>query len=102
MPATLKVTRDVSFGIELRRGTFEVVVDGNMVGAVEPHGIFQAQLEPGPHIVRLQAGRYSSQDCPLEAHDGEHVDLRCHGTQIWPRYVASIVKPNLAISLKRQ
>jgi len=29
--ATLRVTRDPTFGIELRRGTFEVSVDGNSV-----------------------------------------------------------------------
>jgi hypothetical protein len=102
MSATLKVNRDVSFGIELRRGRFLVLVDGSGIGAVEPHEVFEAQLAPGSHTLRIQAGRYSSHTHSFDAFDGETVDFRCHGTQIWPRYVVSIIKPNLAISLKRQ
>jgi hypothetical protein len=30
------------------------------------------------------------------------VNFRCHGAGIWPIYVASIVRPDLAISLKRE
>jgi hypothetical protein len=34
--------------------------------------------------------------------DGEVINFRCHGTRIWPRYVASIFVPSLAISLSRE
>jgi hypothetical protein len=33
---------------------------------------------------------------------GEVVNFRTHGAMIWPRYVASIIKRDLAISLKRE
>jgi hypothetical protein len=33
---------------------------------------------------------------------GEVVNFRGHGAMVWPRYVVSIVKPDLAISLKRE
>ena len=43
-----------------------------------------------------------SQDHPFDVAEGEGVNFRCHGAMIWPRYVVSIVKPDLAISLKRE
>jgi hypothetical protein len=49
-----------------------------------------------------QTGRYSSRDQSFDAADGETVDFRCHGAMVWPRYLASFVKPGLAISLKRE
>jgi hypothetical protein len=98
--ATLKVTRE-GVGIELRRGTFEVLIDGTSVGSIDRHGTVEAPVESGRHTIRIQAGRYSSQDHVFEATDGEMVTFRIHGAMVWPRYVASVVKPDLAISLKR-
>ena len=101
MSATLVVTRE-GVGIELRRGRFEIRVDDKVVGSIERHETFETPLELGAHTVRIRAGRYSSQDHSFQAVDGEVVNFRCHGAMIWPRYVASIVKPDLAISLKRE
>jgi hypothetical protein len=39
MPATLKV-RHEAIGAEVRRGTYNIVVDGNRAGSVELHGTF--------------------------------------------------------------
>jgi hypothetical protein len=99
MSATLRMTRG-HVGIELRRGRFEVVADGTSVGSLENNETFEAPLEPGHHTLRVRAGRYSSHDHSFDVADGETVKFRCHGALIWPRYVASIVKPDLAISLK--
>jgi hypothetical protein len=99
--ATLRLTRDPA-GIELRRGPFEITVDGKSVGSLKNHDTVETPLDPGHHTLRMQAGRYSSQDHSFDAADGEVVNFRCHGAEVWPRYVASIVKPDLAISLKRQ
>jgi hypothetical protein len=101
MSATLRMTREGT-GIELRRGRFEVVVDGKSVGSIERHETVEIPLEPGHHILRMRAGRYSSQDHSVDIAGAEVVNFRCHGAMIWPRYVASIVKPDLAISLKRE
>jgi hypothetical protein len=98
---TLRLRRE-GVGIELRRGRFEVSVDDKIVGSLERHGGVEASLEPGHHTLRVGAGRYSSRECSFDVADGEVVDFRCHGAMIWPRYVASIVKPDLAISLKRE
>lgn len=99
MPATLRLVRE-GVGIELRRGSFQILVDGKDVGSLEPHGTFEAPIEAGPHTLCVRAGRYSSRDLPFDVVDGAVVGFRCHGAMIWPRYVASIVKPDLAISLK--
>jgi hypothetical protein len=89
-------------GIELRRGTFDITIDDKPVGTIENHGAVETPLEPGHHTVRIRAGRYSSPERPFDVADGEVADFRCHGAMIWPLYVASIVKPDLAISLKRE
>ena len=101
MSATLRLTRE-GVGIELRRGRFESFVDGNSVGSLERHETVETPLEPGHHTLRIRAGRYSSRDHSFEVADDEVVNFRCHGAMIWPRYVASIVRPDLAISLKRE
>jgi hypothetical protein len=99
--ATLSLTREAT-GIELRRGTFQIALDGGSVGSIERHQTVEKPIEAGQHTLRMQAGRYSSQDRSFEVADGEVVNFRCHGAMLWPRYVASIAKPDLAISLKRE
>lgn len=99
--ATLIVTRKAKFGNELRRGQFDITLDGNNVGALEGHETVETKLQPGHHALQINSGRYTSRNRPFVVADGEVVNFRCHGTSIWPAYVASIVKPDLAISLKR-
>lgn len=102
MPATLRLTRKEGFGIELRRGRFEISVDGRSIGSLDHGDTVEAPVEPGHHTLRIRAGRYSSRDRPFDAADGEVVSFRCHGAMVWPRWAASFVKPDLAISLIRE
>jgi hypothetical protein len=102
MPATLRMTREPRpFPIELRRGRFEILVDDKPVGSLENHDAAETEIEPGRHHLTLRKGRYSSRTRSFDAADGEVVGFRCSGTTIWFIYLASIVKPDLAISLKR-
>jgi hypothetical protein len=101
VPGTLKLTRK-GFGMELRRGQFEISVDGRNIGSLNYGDTVEAQVEPGHHTLRIRAGRYSSRDYSFDAADGEVASFRCHGAMVWPRWVASFVKPDLAISLKRE
>ncbi len=101
MSATLSLKRE-GFGIELRRGTFDVFLDGQSAGFIGWHETLEVPIEPGHHNLQIRAGRYSSHDLRFEATDGEVVNVHCHGAMVWPRYVASIVMPDLAISLKRE
>jgi hypothetical protein len=102
LATTLTLTRRTSFAIELRRGRFEIVVDGDVVGSIEHGETIDTVIEPGHHALRIQSGRYSSPSRAFDVSDEEVVDFRCHGANIWPLYLASIVKPDLAISLKRR
>lgn len=101
MSATLKLTRE-GIGIELRRGTYDVLVDGKSVGSIELHGTIDKTIAPGRHTLRIRRGRYSSRNSNFEASEGEVVNFRCHGANIWPRWLASYAVPVLAISLKRE
>lgn len=102
MPATLRLTREVGFGIELRSGRFEISVDGDSIGSLDKEETVEVPVEPGRHTLRVQHGRYSSRDQSFDVSDGEVATFRCHGAKIWPIYVASIILPNLAIALKRE
>ena len=102
MSATLRVTREIGFGVELRRGQFEVLVDGKAVGSVENRETFEMQPEAGRHTLQIRKGRYSSRERAFDVAGDDVVNFRCHGIGIWPMYVASVVMPNLAITLKRE
>jgi hypothetical protein len=99
--ATLRLIRE-GVGTELRRGTFDVLVDGKSVGSIERHDAVEVPVDPGRHTIRVRAGSYSSPDRCFEASEGETITFRLHGAMMWPRYVASIVKRDLAIALRRE
>lgn len=101
MSATLKLTRETPFAFELRRGVFDITVDGKTVGTIESHATVEVSLEPGHHDLRIRHGRYSSRNKSFDVADGEVVSFRCHGAMVWPTYVASFLKPDLAISLRK-
>jgi hypothetical protein len=99
--ATLRLVRE-GFGVELRRGRFDVTVDDETVGSLDYHETVEAQIVPGQHTLRVRRGRYSSRSQPFDVSDGDTATFRCHGAMVWPRFVASLVKPDLAISLRRE
>lgn len=101
MSASLKVRRE-GVGIELRRGPFEIAVDGDTAGSIEWHQTVELPIRPGRHTLRIQAGRQTSQTETFDVVDGESLSFRCHGAMVWPRYAASILLPSLGISLRRE
>ena len=46
MAATLKVTHR-AIGVEVRRGTYDVVLDGGRAGSLELNDTFETPVEPG-------------------------------------------------------
>lgn len=100
MSATLTLSRE-GVGIELRRGTFEVEIDRVRVGSIERHETKAFSIEPGHHTVQLHKGRSRSRPYEFDAPDGHAVSFRCHGAMMWPRWLASVLVPELAISLVR-
>jgi hypothetical protein len=101
MSATLKLTRS-TIGVEVRRGPYDVFVDGTRVGSVDLHGTFETPVEPGRHTVQVRKGRDSSSVQAFDAAEDEVVAFRCSGKRILPIFLASFVVPSLALSLRRE
>jgi hypothetical protein len=100
MSATLKLTHK-AIGAEARRGTYDVVLDGERAGSVEMNDTIEISLEPGRHILQVRNGRKSSGTQTFDAADGEIVAFRCTGKRFLPIFLASFVVPRLALKLVR-
>ena len=101
MSATLKLTHK-AIGVEVRRGAYDVEVDGKQVGSVEMNATIETPGEPGHHTVRIRSGRNSSRTRTFDAADGEIVAFRCTGKSFLPIFLASFVVPGLALQLVRE
>jgi hypothetical protein len=99
--ATLKLTHK-TVGVEVRRGTYDVVLDGEQIGSLEVNDTFETPLEPGHHAVQVRNGRNSSRTKTFDAAEGETVAFRCSGKSILPMFLLSFVVPSLALSLHRE
>lgn len=108
MPATLKVTHK-AIGAEVRRGTYDVLLDGERVGSVEMNDTFSGPVEPGHHTLKVRNGRNSSRTEAFDAAEGEIVAFRCSGKGRVPipgvgavAFLLSFPFPGLALSLRRE
>ena len=101
MPATLKLTHK-AIGAEVRRGTFDVLVDRERVGSVEMNETIEIPIEVGRHTLQVRNGRNSSRPKTFDAAEGQIVAFRCTGKSILPIFLASFVVPSLALSLHRE
>jgi hypothetical protein len=99
--ATLRLTHK-AIGAEVRRGAYEVVLDGERVGSVEMNATFETPVEPGHHTVQIRDGRKSSPAKSFDAAEGETVAFRCTGKSILPKFLLSFIVPSLALSLVRE
>jgi hypothetical protein len=99
MSATLKVTHK-SIGVEVRRGTFDVVVDGERAGSVEMNDTIETPIEAGRHTLQVRNGRKLSRTLTFDAADGQVVTYRSTGKRFLPIFLASFVVPSLALSLR--
>jgi hypothetical protein len=100
MSATLRLMHK-AIGAEVRRGTYDVVVDGQRVGSVEMNDTIDIPVEPGRHSLQVRNGRQSSSTESFDAAEGEVVAFRCTGKRFLPIFVASFVVPRLALKLVR-
>ena len=101
MSASLKLTHK-AIGAEIRRGTYDVLLDGERVGSVEMNDTYETPVEPGRHTLQVRNGRNSSRTLTFDAADGETIAFRCTGKSILPIFLASFVVPSLALKLKRE
>jgi hypothetical protein len=101
MAATLKLTHR-AIGVEVRRGTYDVVLEGERAGSLELNDPIELPVEPGRHTLQVRNGRNSSRTKTFDAADGETVAFRCSGKSILPVFLLSFVVPSLALSLHRE
>ena len=101
MAATLKLTHK-AIGVEVRRGTYDVVLDGERVGSLVMNDSFETPVEPGRHTLQVRNGRNSSRTKTFDAAEDEIVSFRCTGKSILPKFLLSFVVPSLALSLVRK
>jgi len=99
MSATLRLTHK-AIGVEVRRGTFDVVVDGARVGSLAMNDTVDLLVEPGPHTLQVRNGRNLSPTVTFDAAEGQVVAYRCTGKRFLPIFLASFVVPRLALSLR--
>ena len=100
MTATLKLTHK-AIGIEVRRGAYELVVDGLAAGSVKMNDTIEVPIGPGRHTLKIRSGRKASRTQTFEASDGQTVAFRCTGKSLLPIFLASFVVPSLALQLRR-
>ena len=101
MRVTLKLT-DRATGVEVRRGTYDVVLAGERVGSLGTNDTFETPVEPGHHTLQVRDGRHFSRTHTLNAADGETVACHCTGKGILAIFPLSFAVPSLALSLHRE
>jgi len=101
MSAVLRLTHK-AIGVEVRRGTYDVVLDGERVGSLEMNDTIETPVEPGRHTLQIRNGRNSSRTQTFDAAEGEIVAFRCTGKRFLPLFLASFVVPSLALKLIRE
>jgi hypothetical protein len=101
MSATLKVSHR-AIGAEVRRGTYQVELDGELVGSVEMNDTMEMPVEPGRHTLYVRNGRNTSRTKTFDVVDGGVAAFRCTGKRFLPLFLASFVVPSLALVLVRE
>jgi hypothetical protein len=100
MTATLKMTHK-AIGAEVRRGTYDILVDGQPAGSVTMNNAVEVPVEPGHHTLQIRSDRNSSRVRSFEVSDSQTVSFRCTGKSFLPIFLASFVVPSLALQLRR-
>jgi hypothetical protein len=99
--ARLKLTH-TAIGAEVRRNAYDVIVDGQAVGAVEMNKTTEVPVDAGRHTVQIRDGRKSSATESFDVADGQTVAYRCTGKRFLPIFLLSFAVPSLALKLKRE
>lgn len=89
-----------AIGAEVRRGTYDVVLDGKNVGSLALNETVAIPVESGSHALQVRNGRNSGGTRRFDAADGEVVAFRCSGKRTLPVFLASFAFPSLALSLR--
>ena len=99
MSSTVTLKRAATGAAELRRGSFEIILDGkpSRIDRPEPdrRTTGRARLTHAPSQSRpLLKPRQS-----FDAADGTNIRFRCNGAILWPQYLASLFVPTIGLRL---
>ena len=97
--ATLKLTHK-AIGVEVRRGPYDALVDGEQVGSIEMNATIEIPIAAGDHTLQVRNGRNLSRTLTFDAAVGQVVAFRCTGKRFLPIFLVSFVVPRLALSLR--
>jgi hypothetical protein len=101
MTATVQLTRTWAYLTD--RGKWQILIDGTAVGSIDPKETVELPVQPGHHTLRIKtSGRFASAERSFDADDGEEIRFSCHSARYWPLMLASLIKPDLWISLGRE
>jgi hypothetical protein len=101
MTATLALTRKWG-GVTDRNGKWQILLDDTAVGSIDRQQTVELPVEPGHHTLRVKKSeRFLSRERSFDAADEHVVSFWCRSQLLWPLYIASLVKPELWISLRQ-
>ena len=101
MTATLKMTHK-AIGVEVRRGAYDIVVDGQRAGSVEMNDTIEIPSNLDVTLCKFAAAETPAVLETFEAAEGQTVAFRCTGKSFLPIFLASFVVPSLALQLRRE
>ena len=102
MTATLQLTRKWG-GVTDRNGKWQILIDGTVAGSIDRQQTVELPVEPGHHTLRVKRSeRFLSPERSFDAADEQVVSFWCRSQLLWPMYVASLIKPDQWISLRRE
>ncbi|MEO7123916.1 MAG: hypothetical protein ABI400_12535 [Lacisediminihabitans sp.] len=101
MSATVELTHK-TIGVEVRRDTYEAVVDGKPAGSLGMNETIDISVDAGRHTLQVRNGRNSSGIKTFEVADGGIASFRCGGKRLLPIFLLSFFVPSLALSLTRE
>lgn len=99
MSATLKITHK-AIGAEVRRGAYDVFVNGERVGSVEMNDTIEIPIVAGHHTLQVRDGRNLSRTLTFDTSEGQVVAFKTTGKRFLPIFLLSFVVPRLALSLR--
>jgi hypothetical protein len=77
------------------------MIDGTPAGSIANDHAVELPVEPGRHTLQLRSSwRFASPERSFEAAEGEAASFTSSAPLIWPQAAASLVKPDLWITLK--
>jgi len=100
--ATIRLSRAGSASPLLGMETYNISIDGRVVGAIAAGETVEVSVTPGQHSLLLRGrGRNRSPLRAFELAEDEVVTYRCHGPRYGPPHVvAALIKPDLWITLR--